>query len=112
MVNNKAPLLDTLFAALSDPTRRAILDQLSREGTSTVTSLAEPHDMSLPAVSKHLRILEDAGLVIRRKSGRTHHLALNGQPLKDAAAWLDQYSRFWQQRFDALGQFLSKPETE
>jgi len=98
--------LDTVFSALADPTRRAILDQLAR-GERTVTTLADPHDMSLPAVSKHLKVLEEAGLIVREKEGRSHRVNLNSKPLKDAAAWLERYRAFWEGRFDALEKFLS-----
>jgi DNA-binding transcriptional ArsR family regulator len=105
MVNYSTAALDFTFAALSDRTRRAILARLS-QGESTVKSLAEPFDMSLPAVSKHLRVLESAGLLRRQIDGRIHRCRLNPEPMKTAAAWLDHYRAFWETQFDALGKFL------
>jgi len=97
--------LDATFAALSDPTRRAILARLS-QGQATVNSLAAPFAMSLPAVSKHLRVLESAGLLRREIDGRIHRCRLNAQPMKSAAAWIDHYRAFWETQFDALAKFL------
>ncbi|MEO8167144.1 MAG: metalloregulator ArsR/SmtB family transcription factor [bacterium] len=105
MVKRSSNLLDSVFAALADPTRRAILEDLARERL-TVTELAEPHDMSLPAVSKHLRVLEDAGLIVREIDGRVHRLELDSRPMKAALAWLEHYRKFWDQKFDALDNFL------
>ena len=99
--------LNAVFSALADPTRRAILEALSA-GHAHVSELAEPFDMSLPAISKHLRILEEAGLVVRERDGRIHRMHLQSKPLKDAAAWLDHYRNFWNARLDALDTFLSK----
>ena len=99
--------LNEVFSALADPTRRKILETLS-EGDASVTELAEPFQMSLPAISKHLRILEDAGLVIREKEGRIHRMHLDGKPLKDAAAWLDRHRDFWESRFSSLENLLTK----
>ena len=97
--------LDHTFAALSDPTRRAILARL-RRGPSTVGSLAEPFDMSLNAVSKHVRALERAGLIHRRIRGREHVCALDAAPLREAAAWMAEYREFWSRRLDALEALL------
>ena len=105
MVNRNPAALDTVFSALSDPTRRAILERLAR-GEASVSELAEPFAMSLPAVSKHLRILEHAGLVAREKEGRTHHMRLNATALKDAAEWLARYRRFWTDQLDNLAAYL------
>ena len=99
--------LNAVFSALADPTRRAILEALS-EGHAQVSELAEPFAVSPPAISKHLRILEDAGLIIRERDGRIHRMHLQSKPLKDAAAWLDRYRNFWDARFDALDSFLNK----
>ena len=107
MVKYYSNTLNTVFSALADPTRRGILEQLSH-GESTVSELAEPFDMSLPAVSKHLRILEDAGLITRQVDGRTHRLQIDSKPMKSAAAWLDRYQRFWDERLNSLEKFLSK----
>ncbi|MGH2404263.1 MAG: ArsR/SmtB family transcription factor [bacterium] len=100
-----SPSLDTTFAALADPTRRAILARLSG-GEASVTTLASPHRMSLPAVSKHLRVLERAGLLTRRKDGRIHRCRLAGAPLRDAAGWLARYRQFWETQFDSLARHL------
>ncbi len=111
MVNHSE--LDTVFSALSDPTRRAILERLAR-GEASVTELAEPFAdaMSLPAVSKHLRVLETAGLVSRARDGRVHRLSLRPAPLKDAAEWLAYYHRFWDEQFDSLAQYLDEIQRE
>lgn len=95
------PSLDGLFQALADPTRRAILARLAR-GTSTVGELAEPFAMSLPAVSKHLLVLERAGLIDRRRAGRTIECVLRAERLKPASDWIGDYARFWSDRLDAL----------
>lgn len=99
--------LDTAFAALADGTRRAIVERLA-VGEACVTDLAAPFRMSLPAVSKHLRVLEDAGLVRRRREGRTHFLSLAGEPMGAAAQWLEQHRRFWEGSFDRLAALLEK----
>ena len=97
--------LDTTFAALSDPTRRAIISKLA-EGEVPIMELASPFDMSLPAVSKHIRVLEKAGLVVRTKQGRVHTCRLNARPLREAAKWLAFYQQFWDARLDSLADFL------
>ncbi len=93
------------FAALSDPTRRAILARLS-SGETSVTELAEPFAMSLPAVSKHLRVLERAGLIARGRDAQWRPCRLKPAPLKDADEWLQDYRRFWEQSFDRLEDYL------
>ncbi len=98
--------LNTTFAAISDATRRSILKQLS-QGETTVNDVAQPFEMSLPAVSKHIRVLEKAGLVNRRRQGTTHFLSLNPDPLQRAADWFEYYKQFWTRQFDQLEQFLS-----
>lgn len=103
--------LDSTFRALADPTRRAILATLML-GESSITKLAEPYRMSLPAVMKHLRVLEQAGLVAQKKIGRTRHCRLAAEPLKEAEQWISQYRRFWEGTLDALERFLSQPETQ
>jgi len=108
MVNYSSRQLDSIFSALADSTRRRILEQLS-QGAFTVTELAEPYDISLPAVSKHLRVLEKAGLLIRQKDGRIHYCSFDARPIKGAAKWLERYKRFWEAQFDALDEFLTKP---
>ncbi len=108
MVNDVRPL-DLVFSALSDPTRRAMLERL-RKGELTVGSLAEPFDMSLPAISKHVKILENAGLVSRAVDGREHYCRLSPKALQNAAAYLDHYRTFWNQRLDSLARFLEPPK--
>jgi DNA-binding transcriptional ArsR family regulator len=103
--------LDYTMLALADPTRRAILRRLSR-GEARVTDLAKPFRMSLNSVSKHIRVLERAKLVRRRRSGREHLLSFNRAPLDDAAAWIDAQRAFWNQRLDALERELNKPEND
>ncbi len=101
--------LDHTMLALADPTRRAILRRLSR-GEARVTDLAKPFRMSLNSVSKHIRVLERAKLVRRRRSGREHLLSFNRAPLDDAAAWIDAQRAFWNASLDALERELNKPE--
>jgi len=105
MVKYKSSQLDATFAALADPTRRRLLEKLS-SGQARVTDLAEPFSMSLPAVSKHLRVLEKAGLLERRRIGREFHLELNAQPMQDALRWIAHYRRFWEGSLDALAEYL------
>src|SRR5215475_9424539 len=104
MVNYSSPL-DATFGALSDPTRRAILARLA-QGEATVSELAAPFHVSLPAVSKHLRVLESAGLLHREIDGRIHRCRLAPEPMKDAARWIEHYRVFWENQFDALAKFL------
>ena len=101
------PDLDRTFAALSDGTRRAIVAQLA-EGESSLSDLAEPFDMSLTAVSKHIRVLNEAGLVSVSKRGRTRYCRLEAEPMKDASDWLDDYRKFWVDRFGALARYLNE----
>ncbi len=100
--------LDRVFRALGDPTRRAILAALATQD-AMVTELAKPFDMSLPAVGKHLRVLERAGLIKRTIDGRMHRCALRPRPLKDADEWLGRYAQFWGESLDGLGDFLNQP---
>src|SRR5688500_8570830 len=99
MVEYSSKLIDRTFGALADPTRRRILVQLA-EGEACVTDLARPHAMSLAAVSKHLVVLEKAGLVGRRRKGRVHSLALEAKPMKEAREWIDRYRKFWEGNLD------------
>src|SRR5437588_3637457 len=99
--------LSTTFAALADPTRRAILARLA-SGECSVTELAEPFDMSMPAVSKHLRVLEQAGLIVRRRDAQWRPCRLEPAPLKDVAAWTDRFRAIWEQRFDRLETYLQE----
>jgi len=105
MVNYSTAALDATFGALSDPTRRAILARLAR-GEAMVTELAAPFRASLPAISKHVRVLEAAGLLEREVDGRVHRCRLAVQPMKNAAAWIEQYRAFWEVQFDALAKYL------
>ncbi|HEY1375134.1 MAG TPA: metalloregulator ArsR/SmtB family transcription factor [Candidatus Binatia bacterium] len=107
MVNYSTAALDATFAALSDPTRRAMVERLAR-GRASVGELARPFAMSLPAVSKHLRVLDGAGLVAREKRGRVHRLSLVPAPLEEAQAWIERYRRFWRQQLDALADYLDE----
>ncbi len=97
--------LSTTFAALADPTRRAILARLA-EGEASVTELGKPFVMSLPAISKHLKVLEQAGLIARGRDAQWRPCRLAAGPLKDAAEWLDEYRRFWDESFDRLDDYL------
>jgi DNA-binding transcriptional ArsR family regulator len=97
--------LDVTFAALSDATRRDILSRLT-SGDASVSEIAEPYEMSLNAVSKHLMVLEGAGLIRRSVEGRTHRISLDAERLRTAAEWLEMYRGFWEQRLDALEEFL------
>ncbi len=99
--------LSTTFAALADPTRRAILARLSR-GEIGVTELAEPFEMSLPAVSKHLKVLERAGLISRSHDAQWRPCRLKAAPLKDVAEWVRYYQRFWEESFDRLEGYLAE----
>jgi DNA-binding transcriptional ArsR family regulator len=101
MVERESANLDRVFHALSDPSRRAILRQLSA-GPRTVSQLAEPLPMSLAAASKHIKVLEQSGLLQKNVQWRTHLCALNAAPLAAARTWIDEYEAFWDERFDAL----------
>ena len=107
MVKHPAPRLDAVFAALADPTRRAILSTLAR-GEATVGELAAPFAVSLPAISKHLRVLEDAGLVVRERDGRLRRCRPALGPMREAAGWITQYRRYWEEHFDALATYLAR----
>ena len=112
MVNNSAQRLDRIFSALSDPTRRAILARLEREDGLSVSDLAEPFDIKLPAVMKHLDVLSDAGLIRRSKSGRTVTVEISPNPLKGAVDWLQRYERFWSSSLDRLVKYAEAKEAE
>ncbi len=99
--------LSITFSALADPTRRAILARLI-SGEASVTELAEPFEMSLPAVSKHLKVLEHAGLITRSREAQWRPCRLEAGPLKDAADWLEHYRHFWEQSFDRLDDYLGE----
>jgi DNA-binding transcriptional ArsR family regulator len=100
-----ADRLSTTLSALADPTRRAILARLV-SGEASVNELAEPFDMSLPAVSKHLKVLERAGLIVRGREAQWRPCRLNAAPLKGVADWLEEYRRFWEESFDRLDVYL------
>ena len=111
MVEYCSKVLDRTFGALADPTRRRILGQLAK-GEECVTDLARPHAMSLAAVSKHLIVLEKAGLVKRRRDGRVHSLALEAKPMQEAQAWIDRYRKFWEGNLDQFEKYLDKLQTK
>ena len=110
MVNHSQ--LDRTFAALTDPTRRAILARLEAEDALSVTELARPFAIKLPAILKHLDVLGQAGLVMREKTGRTVTIRLNPDPIRDAAGWLARYERFWSPRLDRLAAYAERLEAE
>ncbi|WP_422365249.1 ArsR/SmtB family transcription factor [Pelagibius sp.] len=111
MVEYSDQALDRTFSALADPTRRAILGRLM-SGEARVTEIAEPFEMSLNAVSKHVAVLERAGLVKRDVQGRVHQLSFEGAPILEAARWMEETRRFWEARLDALEAFLEKQNPE
>ncbi|MBV8904088.1 MAG: helix-turn-helix transcriptional regulator [Acidobacteriia bacterium] len=102
--------LSPIFAALADPTRRAILGRLAR-GATSVTELTKPFGMSMPAVSKHLKVLERAGLITRGREAQSRPCRLEAGPLKEAASWIEEYRGFWEERLDRLDAYLRKIET-
>ena len=104
-----SPSLDATFAALADPTRRAILARLA-EGEAPVGELAAPFDISLPAISRHLKVLEGARLISREKDGQWRRCRLRPEPLKEASDWIGRYRRFWEGQFDALTEYLKRIE--
>lgn len=109
MVEYSDPVLDRVFSALADPTRRDVLDSLG-QGSLGVSELAQPHGMSLPGFMKHLRVLEDAGLIARTKEGRVVSCELSAAPMQQAAAWMSRYERFWTEKLDALARYLYQQE--
>jgi len=111
MVNYSSTTLDSVFSALADPTRRGILEMLAR-AESCVTDLARPFAISLPAISKHLRVLEKAGLIRRARDGRVHRVSLDAEPMQAASAWIAHYQKFWEGQFDALAKYLETQPTE
>ncbi len=111
MVKYQIDPLSATFSALADPTRRAILARLAL-GEASVGELAAPFEMSLPAVSKHLKVLEGAGLLARARDGRVHRCALDAGPMKEAVDWITDYRRFWEAQFDSLARYLEQAETK
>ena len=109
-ISASAPL-DATFGALSDPTRRAILARLA-QGEATVSELAEPFDVSLPAVSKHLKVLESAGLITRGREAQWRPCRLEAAPLKDVSSWIERYRKFWEQSFDRLDAYLREIQSK
>jgi DNA-binding transcriptional ArsR family regulator len=109
MVEYNEELLDRVFSALSDPTRRQVLESLG-QGSLAVSELAEPHGMSLPGFMKHLRVLEDAGLIARTKEGRVVSCELSAAPMQQAAIWMQRYEKFWTEKLDALARYLYQQE--
>jgi DNA-binding transcriptional ArsR family regulator len=103
--------LSTTFQALADPTRRAILARLA-SGETSVTQLAEPFEMSMPAISKHLKVLERAGLIARGREAQWRPCRLEAGPLKDVAGWVEHYRRFWEESFDRLDDYLQELQTK
>jgi len=103
--------LSATFGALADPTRRAILARLA-EGEAPVTELAEPFSMSLPAVSRHLKVLERAGLISRSRSAQWRPCRLSSEPLKEVSEWLDEYRRFWDESLDNLAEYLTELQSK
>jgi DNA-binding transcriptional ArsR family regulator len=106
-----ADQLSSTFAALADPTRRAILARL-KSGEATVTELAKPFDISGPAISRHLKVLERAGLISRGREAQWRPRRLQARPLKDIAAWVDDYRRFWDERFNRLDDYVAELQSK
>ena len=110
MVKYSEEQLDNVFAALADSTRRGILETLSHGGDLAVSELAAPHDMSLPGFMKHLRVLENAGLVARSKEGRVVSCELSAAPMQAASVWMSRYEKFWSDKLDSLARYLYQQE--
>jgi DNA-binding transcriptional ArsR family regulator len=108
MVKYNAPTLDRTFAALADPTRRALLARLGEHDSVSVSELARPFPVSLPAIMKHLDVLSDAGLITRAKTGRTVACRLSAAPMERAMEWLNRYQRFWSTQLDRLAAFVEE----
>src|SRR5260221_7325670 len=108
MVKYSAEALDRTFAALADPTRRALLARLNKRDGIAVRGLAKPFEMSLPAIMKHLDVLSDAGLIARAKTGRTVACRLTAKPMEQAMDWLNRYQRFWSESLDRLAAFVEE----
>jgi DNA-binding transcriptional ArsR family regulator len=111
MVNLQSSTLDRTFAALADPTRRALVMRLAAEPDISVSALAAPFPVSLPAIMKHLDVLSDAGLVARTKTGRVVACRLDAEPMRDAFEWLNRYQKFWSERLDRLAAFLEEEKS-
>lgn len=103
--------LSKTFHALADPTRRAILERLSK-GSASVSEISEPFDMSMPAITKHLKVLENAGLIKKTVRAQFRTCTINGTPLKKAMSWIEEYRQFWEERFDQLEEYLKQIEQD
>jgi DNA-binding transcriptional ArsR family regulator len=112
MVNHQASPLDRTFAALADPTRRALLARLDQDEAVSVSELARPFPVSLPAIMKHLDVLSDAGLITRTKTGRTVACQLTPAPMEQAMDWLAHYERYWTEQLDRLAAFLEQDQCQ
>jgi DNA-binding transcriptional ArsR family regulator len=112
VVNYRSNQLDCTFAALVDPTRRAILARLERQESASVSDLATPFAIKLPAVMKHLHVLDKAGLIVRSKKGRTVTVHLRADPMKEAMEWLSRYERFWSKSMDRLATYAESMEVQ
>src|SRR3979490_1731700 len=110
MVKYSDHALDRTFAALADPTRRALLARLEQQDSISVSDLAQPFSMSLPAIMKHLDVLSDAGLITRAKTGRTVACRLSAKPMEQAMDWLNRYQRFWSDNLDRLAAFVEEDQ--
>jgi DNA-binding transcriptional ArsR family regulator len=110
MVKYREATLDHTFAALADPTRRALLARLGKQDDISVSELAQPFAMSLPAIMKHLDVLSDAGLIAREKTGRTVACRLTAKPMEQAMDWLNRYARFWSESLDRLAAFVEEDQ--
>jgi len=111
MLNYSQRALSRVFGALADPTRRRILEHLAK-GDCRVGDLAKPHAMSLPAISQHLRVLEDAGLVRRRRLGRVHRMRMQAKRLREAESWIGEHRRVWENRLDRLDEYLKELQSK
>jgi len=111
MGKDKKDRLSTVLLAMGDPTRREILKKVS-QGEPSVLEIAESFPISLPAISKHLKVLERAGLISRKREGRVHRFKLNARPMKDASEWIRNYEQFWQVQLDSLEAYLEKTRKE
>src|SRR5258705_9818053 len=109
MVKYEEPVLDRVFSALADPTRRGVLESLAG-GSLGVSELAAPSGMSLPGFMKHLRVLEDAGLIAREKEGRVVSCELSAAPMQSASTWMSRYEKFWSEKLDSLARYLYQQE--
>ena len=112
MVTFVPDALDRTFAALAHPIRRSILTRLAQEGPASVGELAEPFEVSLMAISKHLKVMEGAGLVMRRKDGRVHRIRMDPQPMQKASEWIEEHRVFWEEQLDGLARYLESAADE